>query len=159
MRLLPHNSIVGRACSLAAAPAHRPSSPSPLFAWLQWAAEAGKADNLLLLIESGANPCYLGSKGRQPLHWAARNGHPEVAQALLSKGAEAAARDEDGATPLHLAGIAGQAALVPLLVEAGCPKDAGDQDGKCRGPSVTPVCLTGVFTQRHCGYTMTSVLT
>ena len=57
---------------------------SPLF----FAAQEGRIDAAKMLIDAGADACFVGDKGFSPLMVAAKLGHKEVACLLISKGAD-----------------------------------------------------------------------
>ena len=57
---------------------------SPLF----FAAQEGFVDAAKMLIDAGADACFVGDKGFSPLMVAAKLGHKEVACLLISKGAD-----------------------------------------------------------------------
>ncbi|WP_345432721.1 ankyrin repeat domain-containing protein [Modestobacter marinus] len=105
---------------------------------LSWAATAGRAGTVQLLLDRGAAP-------GPALHAAAAVGAPAVVEALLAAGAAADVRDPaTGSTPLHAA-VAGAAsdgaaadgaaadgdapAVVRLLIDAGADLDATTHDG------------------------------
>jgi len=57
---------------------------SPLF----FAASEGRVEAAKMLIDAGADACFVGDKGISPLMVAAKLGHTEVARLLISKGAD-----------------------------------------------------------------------
>ena len=57
---------------------------SPLF----FAASENRVDAAKMLIDAGADACFVGDKGFSPLMVAAKLGHTEVARLLISKGAD-----------------------------------------------------------------------
>ena len=69
---------------------------------LHWAAYAGSAACIDLLVEASADPSVVNERDlSQPLHLAARYGHPAAAQALLDRSADVNAVNQRGNTPLH----------------------------------------------------------
>lgn len=69
---------------------------------LHWAAYAGSAACIDLLVEANADPSLVNQRDQsQPLHLAARYGHPAAAQALLDRSADVDAVNQRGNTPLH----------------------------------------------------------
>ena len=69
---------------------------------LHWAAYAGSAEAIDMLIAVGAQPSTTNTvDGSQPLHLAARYGRPAAARALLYHGADVNAINNYGNTPLH----------------------------------------------------------
>lgn len=97
---------------------------------LEWAAERGWLDGVLLLLRSGA-PTDAVSRhgGTTALHRAAAAGHAQVIRALVAAGAPLVAKDTAGYTALHMAAEFGQAAAAQALVELGAPLDALDRVG------------------------------
>ena len=53
-----------------------------------FAASEGRLDAAKMLIDAGADACFVGDKGFSPLMVAAKLGHKEVACLLISKGAD-----------------------------------------------------------------------
>ena len=53
-----------------------------------FAASEGRVDAAKMLIDAGADACFVGDKGFSPLMVAAKLGHTEVACLLISKGAD-----------------------------------------------------------------------
>ena len=53
-----------------------------------FAASEGRLDAAKMLIDAGADACFVGDKGFSPLMVAAKLGHTEVARLLISKGAD-----------------------------------------------------------------------
>ena len=93
---------------------------------LHWAAEAGDADMVDVLIYAGANPSAITRIGDYtPLHLASRAAQPAVVEGLLAAGADPRARTSTGAaTALHFAAASGSAAMVVALLEHGAEVDA-----------------------------------
>ena len=84
----------------AAATASSGQRPTPLHR----AAQFGKPDAIVVLVQAGADVCATASRNlRTPLHAAAAKGWPDAVTRLLAHGAKADAADENGLTPLHLA--------------------------------------------------------
>ena len=63
---------------------------------LLWAADAGDAELVALLLAAGANVNAADEDGGSPLLHAALCGHELAARALLHAGADACARDAEG---------------------------------------------------------------
>jgi len=84
---------------------------------LHLAAQAGRADNVAVLIEHGAQ---LDAKekgaGRTPMHYAAENAHTDVVRLLIDKGADINALDYLAHTPLYWATVKANKAGLPLDV-------------------------------------------
>lgn len=70
---------------------------------LHIAAENGRADLALILLDGGADPNSRNHYGATPLHAAAEKGTAKVVRLLLKRGADAGARDAWERTPLELA--------------------------------------------------------
>ena len=85
------------------------------------AANFGNTDLVRLLLERGANPNAVGSRGLTPLMCAAAadTGTPALIQLLLDKGAGINARDEEGRTALDWALYMGETPVVKQLRAAG----------------------------------------
>jgi ankyrin repeat protein len=67
------------------------------------AAGAGRADNVLLLLEKGAEVNARYENGLTPLMLAARAGRKDIVKLLLERGADAGARDQEGKKALDQA--------------------------------------------------------
>jgi uncharacterized protein len=89
------------------------------------AAEAGKGEAVLMLLNAGADPGATLSDGRTLLHWAAGNGDLPALEAILD--AEAATllerQDAQGLTAVERAAWANQPEAVLLLLEYGAAAD------------------------------------
>src|SRR4029077_1344055 len=72
---------------------------------LMWAAVAGRAGALDLLISRGADVTAAGRDGGTPLHGAAFLGHEKAVDVLLSNGANVNAANRRGETPLDGASL------------------------------------------------------
>jgi ankyrin repeat protein len=87
---------------------------------LHWAAEAGKADVVRLLLERWPDGCREKTeKGLTPLHVAARMGHAIVVRLLVERWPEGMREKTTGSecTPFHLAASDGRTDVVRLLFE------------------------------------------
>jgi len=96
---------------------------------LHWVAQSGVRENILLLLEAGADVNATTADGKTPLHWAAMRGSPDSVAVLLDDGANLDARDMDGKTPLHRAAQAQTPETVTILQEAGADGAIEDVDG------------------------------
>ncbi|MCA9284751.1 MAG: ankyrin repeat domain-containing protein [Phycisphaerales bacterium] len=96
---------------------------------LHWAAKAGHADAVALLLKAGADIKKRDRSDRDALAAAAAGGHVEAVKALLAAGAVVDRRDQSGMTPLHMAAAFGNAATVALLIDAGANVAAADFNG------------------------------
>jgi peptidoglycan/LPS O-acetylase OafA/YrhL len=70
---------------------------------LMWAACAGQAEAIELLIKRGADPNAAGQDGGTALHGAAFLGHEKAVEALIRRGAKVNAANKRGNTPLDTA--------------------------------------------------------
>lgn len=107
---------------------------------LHVAAQKGRADASLALIDGGADVNAISSSSRgtliydhirnpTPLHYAAENDSKDVARVLLMKGAKPnGVKDEDAdLTPLHAAAIYGARGVAAVLIQHGAQVDAKSQ--------------------------------
>ena len=117
---------------------------------LMWAAAAGHADIVRILLEAGANvdehshaidtprrnlESTYGNVdypkgGLTALHFAAREGQREAVQALIDGGADLDAVDEEGANALIFAVTSGHLDIATLLLEAGADPNVADTYGR-----------------------------
>src|SRR5690606_19450050 len=92
---------------------------------LETASGMGHERLVKLLLERGADPNILNSKGMSPLQMAAYSGHLNVAATLLQAGADVNARDQErGYTALMAASSRGHLPVTLLLLEAGADINA-----------------------------------
>jgi len=63
----------------------------------------GNLDDVIALVEGGADVNAAGEDGYTPLHWAAQKSLYEIAKVLVSHGADPTAKNEFGKTPMDLA--------------------------------------------------------
>jgi uncharacterized protein len=92
---------------------------------LHFAAQAGNAELVQMLLAAGANArasTRLG--GYLPVHLASQGGYAQVVAALLAAGASADARTTSGASPLMLAAKAGSTDTATRLIENGADVNA-----------------------------------
>ena len=75
----------------------------------------GQMEDLIVLIDGGANVNVRGDLGSTPLHYAASRGLDEIAKALLRYGASADIKNQFGETPLDLAKLMDKPEIVRLL--------------------------------------------
>ncbi|KAL0634668.1 hypothetical protein Q9L58_006394 [Maublancomyces gigas] len=83
------------------------------------AALDGDLDNLMALLQLGANVEAKNPDEHTPLHLAAKHGHLEIVKALIARGAEIEAVDELRASSLILAARNGHDEIVSELLDAG----------------------------------------
>lgn len=87
-----------------------------------WAAMAGNADCLRVLLAAGAEVDALGPLGETPLMWVVSKGRRDCIAVLLAAGADVNAFDKSGMTVAMWAARCGankEASLIDTLVEAG----------------------------------------
>ena len=98
-----------------------------------WAARAGSATCLTLLLEAGADANAPNRSRRTPLHFAAEaeNANQVAAvELLVHHGAELNAQDRKGRTPLHRAAYEGRVDALKALLAAGADPDITNKGGK-----------------------------
>jgi ankyrin repeat protein len=115
---------------------------------LHMAVTNGRVQDVLQLIEAGANMDERNLGGGHVLHVAVFYGHAEVVQILLEHGADASVKGDLGYTPLHIAcrgkRMAGRMAIIGHLLlhgadvsvktyENGADDDDDDDDGDAGG--------------------------
>jgi hypothetical protein len=93
---------------------------------LRLAASVGQVEQVVSLIQEGAEVNAVDRAGRSPIYEAALGGHAKVVEILLSKGASAR-----GARfpPLHGAAYCGQVEVATMLLVQGAPINGRDRDG------------------------------
>jgi ankyrin repeat protein len=97
---------------------------------IQFAAYAGHANILSLLLDHGADVNDQGKFGQSPLHRASVKGKLEAGQFLLDYGADINARRDNGWTPLYSAAYFGQVEFTRMLLEHGAKIDAQTDSGE-----------------------------
>jgi ankyrin repeat protein len=104
---------------------------------LHYAAADAVKEEVVRLLDSGADPSAQDDNGWSPLHFAAQSNSADIAGALLAAGAMVDLKDSDGNTPLFRAVFSscGDGALIDLLRKAGADPQAANNSG------VTPVSL------------------
>jgi len=93
--------------------------PAPALDLIE-AANAGDADAVTRLLQSGADANCSNKSGATPLHRAAYQNHLAVAEALVAAGADVGRKDRSfGSTPLHAAAVGGAVDVMEFLLERG----------------------------------------
>jgi len=119
----------GLACAmLLVAAAALPAAGPP--ARLAGAVEDGRRQEVLKLLEQGANVNAAQADGMTALHWAVYHDDLRTAERLLDAGAAVEERNRYGVTPLSLAAQNGNAAMVRLLLEFGADSDSALPGGE-----------------------------
>ena len=105
---------------------------------LMYAALYGDAEEVRLLLDSGADPNLRNDAGATALMWAVNDSGPEKTRLLLEHDADANARSNDGRTPLLIAAAQyGAGPIVKLLLDHGASLSAKSQETAFDG--VTPL--------------------
>ena len=95
------------------------------------AVQEGQEEDIVPLIEQGADVNKRYQKNRTLLMIAAEKEHFNIVNILISKGAEVDAQDEDGRTPLIFAAQEGHDKIVDILLEAGADVNVvAEKDGE-----------------------------
>ncbi|WEW61087.1 hypothetical protein PRK78_006576 [Emydomyces testavorans] len=92
---------------------------------LSWAAEAGRADNVKIILKYGADLDQQDNNGRSPLSWAAEGGDLRTTELLIARGANVNLKDSSGLTPLtytHKARHSNTRAMKRLLQDHGASR-------------------------------------
>lgn len=90
---------------------------------LHYAAAAGAADAVAVLLSHGVAPAPRAADGSTPLHLAALAASPAAIKALVRVGASVSDLDDAGRSPLAVAAAVGAAGAAAELARAGA--DAG----------------------------------
>lgn len=83
---------------------------------LEVAASRGRMDEIVALVDGGADVNSHGELGNTPLHEAVLQGHVEAVKFLLNRGASISAKNDFGETPLDLARSRGRGDIAAILV-------------------------------------------
>ena len=86
---------------------------------IEVAVESGNIEIVSILLESGANPNIIGSKGATPLQRASKNGHIAIVEKLIKYKADPNQVGVSGWTPLILASEQNYPKIVEILLSAG----------------------------------------
>ena len=86
---------------------------------LHWAAGAGKANTMEVLISLGADVDALSNSDATPLHQAVLRNRPAAVKLLIRSNADLNSQNKSGHTPLDYAKANGWTELATLLQEAG----------------------------------------
>ncbi len=78
----------------------------------------GDLDDLIALIEGGADVSAPGDLGYTPLHIAASRGHLDIVKVLLRNRADVSAKNEFGQTPVDLAKLRSNVEVAETLESA-----------------------------------------
>lgn len=97
---------------------------------LHWAAWDGRTDDVVRLLDEGANMHARCANGHTPLHYACLFGRVGAAAALIDHGADINAVGLKGSTPLHEAVTNGNAEVVRLLLTRGADTTLRNDHGR-----------------------------
>ena len=103
---------------------------APLLKILRRGTVGTNTDQVLKLLEAGADPGARGSGQVTPLHMAARYANPVLVNALLDAGADPLVRDSRGSLPLHDAARSGDPEVIARLVRAGAEVNGRNAEGQ-----------------------------
>mmetsp|Transcript_12450 Transcript_12450/g.30655 ORF Transcript_12450/g.30655 Transcript_12450/m.30655 type:complete len:164 (+) Transcript_12450:168-659(+) len=93
------------------------------------AANLGKDDDVLNLLEEGVDPNVKGAQNRAAIHRAVSKDYHEIVQVLIEHKADVEAKDNNGYTPLHWAGMFGALESAKCLLEANANLGAASSTG------------------------------
>ena len=96
---------------------------------IEAAVELGNIEMVSILLESGANPNIIGSKGSTPLQRASKNGHIAIVEKLIKYKADPNQVAIDGATALMLASNYNHLDILNILLSAGAQVNKAMADG------------------------------
>jgi ankyrin repeat protein len=97
---------------------------------LTYAAIAGNAPMIKLLMQGGARATIRDNDNRVALHWAVQRDNPDGVTALLDGGASVEVLDPHGTTPLMMAADNGNLAVIRVLLAHHARIDARDYTGR-----------------------------
>ncbi len=104
--------------------------PEPVKLTLVQTARIGQTDQVLALLQEGADANEIDETGNSALGAAVLGGHPATVKALLTAGADVNTRLlKQGWTVLMTAAGGGQTEIVKALLEAGADVNAKNQEG------------------------------
>ena len=121
----------GKGFRIKATPTDRGTSPASLpdlDADLLAAAQEGATEEVLWLLERGANIEAKGENGWTALMYATQSGRTETVEWLIEREANIEAKDDDGYTALMIAAKLGNVEKVALLLKHGANIEAKDDD-------------------------------
>jgi len=106
-------------------------TPNQLGRWtaLHFASDAGRLDNVKVLLEHGASVDRPSGSDRTALHIACVKGNLDIVSTLIDHGADLGCKDLDGWLALHFASYNKHIEIVKLLLDAGADKTIRTEDG------------------------------
>ena len=93
------------------------------------AAQAGHNNDIIMLLELGANVDYQNEEGRTALIFASQTGHYQVVELLLKKNADPNLQTQKGSTALTYASENGHYQVVELLLQENADPNLQTQKG------------------------------
>lgn len=113
--------LLSHGATIDAVQRNQPSKYTPLM----WAVDAGKVDNLKLLLQHGADPKRrVFDKKASALHMAAMRGHVAIVEILVAAGLAVDVTDTDSMTPLMVAVQSGHRDVCAWLIQHGADVNA-----------------------------------
>ncbi|MBY0353500.1 ankyrin repeat domain-containing protein [Candidatus Babeliales bacterium] len=95
---------------------------------LHFAASQGMLNNIITLVENGAEVNARDSHGNTPLHLAAKNGLAYIVRSLIMNGANRFAVNIFGQTPMSFAKLSGNQKVIDLLGEQSSGNECQDDN-------------------------------
>jgi ankyrin repeat protein len=112
---------------------------------LIYSATKGYLEDLISVLEQGANVDMKDELGNTALHMAAAAGHTPIVKKLLENNANVNIQNNQGNTPLHQATWRNHPEIVKMLLNAGARVDVRNQEGKLPTDWATTPELRAIF--------------
>ncbi|XP_071501029.1 uncharacterized protein [Diadema antillarum] len=97
---------------------------------LYYAAAMDQADNVELLLESGASPNYADTNGKSPVHCAVESASLDVLKLLREHNGSLESTGPLGHSPFHEAILREDLDILKFLIASGCKPDSKDEKGR-----------------------------